>query len=484
MKNFKPKIKNYMNTAKLLGAMAAASLVPNNSDAQTPKEMEQINQIKKVQQEFSEQSRAMQLHKVYDWYTRAVDDSLEMAVFGNNALYDASNATVQTKPRSGIGVIDDISDDLLKIDNVPYVRMTMVGKSGARFRNEKTDHRDFTTTFPSMFNALNLNDVDSKRILSLYTGWDPKNISVKRDDNNKVINTTYSGPSNRHIIRNRQLDSGSSVEHARWMPGTEAYFPLDKVLKFVGYDLNLAKELDEKHSNFNEYITALEAKCDSLYGVVDSLKTDKEKLTIKTDSLASRSDSLTSAINRWDVSPMVGINSNKNIEAGLYATIGKLGVGAIYTFPTDELVSQSEDVKRSEPPQGRPTANKTSIRKTNTENYLDKHRIEGLIGYDLSDKFTLFGTAGFEIGKKTESITDHFWQEVPGPDGSVHIINEQLEQPKVISENYKAPVFGLGASVNLTDRLQLYGRGNFMPKNNSYQGSVGLKFNLRKNQNR
>ena len=490
--NSKTKQKNQSNNSTIAknigtGLLGLGALV-GTATSQTPE------QIRQVQQAHENLPKLEQIKKIQQWLDVKQVDSLEM-LLGNNRLYDLSNATVQTEPTTGIGSVFEENGELL-------VNLSMTGDQEYRFQNERDFQKYVTVTFPSMINYLRLNDDEAKRMFSRYSGARIQDIKIERDENNQAINI-YGLPS--EITTTRRLRDGRTVTHDRWMPSTQlnensqvshiAAFPLDKVISAMfDYDPRIVQELNRKDITHQEAMDNIQTYLDDCKEQNEFLKQVKDSLETKTDSLITQADSTRQALDsvqdivrRWEVLIKGGVRAyNQNTdntsqliftpELGLYATWGgKTGTGLIYTFPVTKQLFSGQETERSEPP----TPNRpVMVRQTTTNEYLKENLAELMLGYRTGN-FVPFITGGINWGQLTTEKQDYFWTERPGPNNTIHILDEQKDDVKTITKDFLEPVIGAGVRYQSPNNiLGGYIRGATNAKFNKPYVSGGLSINI------
>jgi len=484
------KIKNswnniQANTVSKISATLAVPLIAFSLHAQSPSE------VRSFQKDFENKPKIEQADLVYDWFWNFHDDSLEMAILGNNKLYHVSNAALQTKPSSGIGSIIPLTIESLDIYEEPFVRITMTGKSGSVFSNEVSFKRDYTTTFPSTFNALNIPDKYVKAVLNLYAGWEPDHVIINKDENDKVLNIDYKGPSNRHLVVKRQVSSGEQVnvvDHAKWEPGTHIYVPLSNVLQFMGYDLSLIEQVRSESSSDTEYINNLTNLIKDCNEEKDELNDLNKKLIQKADSLNKKSDSLTKEnsslqnfIKKLEGGPGVFVSNNGEFS---YALNVGLGVGKKNnTFSLLGIYVPGVVSQQSENPTisylekylsnfGITAVSKDVLEKSST---INKSGAVLFAGYEIFDNFSLL--AGLAHNKEaitnvSKNISETYFLST---DNVVYDHDLRVEEfvTEDISKKF-GPAFGIAYNLGPLKASVFY-------NNNTKEVNVGLIYNMLRN---
>ena len=261
----------------------------------------------------------------------------------------------------------------------------------------------------------------------------------------------------------RQLQEGSQYSHI-------IKLPLDKLLETMfDYDPRIIRELNRKDitqqqalDRVQTYLDECEERSAFQQEVLDSLQTQTRELEQKADSTQQALDGARDVIRRRELIIKAGVqaynersqNATQLIftpELGIYGVIGNVGVGLAYMFPVHNTLHEGVETEMSVPPEpNRPVMG----RQTTTKEEIQQHAAQIMLGYRLSDKLTAFLAAGGSRGQEITTKQDYFWTELQGPDNTTHVINEHLDAPMRLIDDFTRPKFDLG--------LRYQGRDNIL----------------------
>ncbi len=479
IKNTWDKTKDVTRKNKALLTIIPTLLTANLSA------QEMQTRVPQTQREFQDLPASKRHMIMHELYSNEDIEKIEQLKFSNNNMYHASNAALQTKPTTGEGAIKIVNRPDLGIEQEPYVKLTMTGQSGGMWRNEVEGTPDHYTTFPSMFNAMRMNDEQAKKVLSLYTGWETKHIDIVRDDRGNVKHTTYSGPSNRHIIRDRYTVQGEPKEHARWMPGTMAKFPLKEVLQLMGTDINAVTNIMEKYEkteDINEHLQELLDECnernEELYDKKQELKAKKDTITQQKEQTDSLNTGLRNYLSKIEGGP--GIFVTQDAELGYAINVGfpvgennnTFALTGIYFPGTEKKVRRPDEIETEthefENFPGTAVATDTLSSWTTT----NKHSAKALLGYEVLNNLSL--KAGVDFTKKniidTERLSSHTYMLSDDGEKYNHDASVQENTTETTKKEFN-PVIGAGYNVGPVKVTGLY-----TPRKNEF--SIGLIYNF------
>lgn len=388
--------------------------------------------------------------------------------------------------------------NIREVDGVKVVDLMQVGvnywtdgKIEGRFKDEH--QRSQSTTWATYANMSGMSEQELKKSINLTSGIPTKDMLVLYGRDGKYSTVVYTGREDLGVIlRDREgVGQQSTIRnHINKQRGKPFTVPAYSAFNAMGYDFSVP-EIVQKYDIIEEQKKLLEEKLNDVELEKDSLQKEYAQTIQEKDSITEEKDSLQNEIRKWNVSLMGGLNAyghektNKAIltpEIGLYATLNNVGIGGKYSFPVNRELRV--DMEESRPPIDPNRPNPIQhVRQTTTKHSMEKHAIQGILGYKLNDVFTPFITAGIERGQDITKTQDYFFQEAPGPNNTVHIINEHMDGTHTNIDEYTSPIIGGGTFINIPNtRLGLHIDAAYSTKS-GISGSVGIKYDLRKPQN-
>ena len=198
-------------------------------------------------------------------------------------------------------------------------------------------------------------------------------------------------------------------------------------------------------------------------------------------------------LQRWNTGFMAGARIEPGLEkymrpeVGVFATIGRVGIGGIYGLPADGKAQEKFEVTKQEVPNntGRPQNRLgKDVRETTTTRTSNNYTIDALVSLNFSDRASFFLTGGVDRTYDKETIQDYMFRQMEDVDGNEVRINETLPEPKVNTSATNYGRFGGGLLFRVNDYGSLMLRGSVTPgKANTnqswYDAAVGVQLNLR-----
>jgi hypothetical protein len=397
------------------------------------------------------------------------------------------------------------------IDGAPFYNVRIVGGNAitderiGRYHDEF--NRNWSTTYWGMCNQARCTPEELLTIINLSNNIPKEDILLLYDSNGFYEAGVYTGTEERHDLRRRTRLDGTHIDnYINWMRGENALVHAHLVSRLAGYDLDLARELAKPApvDLLTPLPPVLDERIRELHDLADSLEIKADSLAIKADSLVMKADTLQrdvsylgEALKNWQGGVLLGANLDLSLmsdvelskaifpEIGVYVSLGRLGIGMTHKFQNKIYVGTDETLSRVEAPADRSASVGASVRDSRTSSYIEGQATEGMIFYQFNNnKSSVFITGGVRTSRNFDEVRDHFWKEVPGPNGQTYIIGEDLDERTIDFGSKNVPVVGLGASTRIIGRLSGYGRiSTELPDFNNPVVSAGLKVNLRRSYN-